>query len=76
MIETYKQLSLALLKSRKSLTLSCKELEVDPELVDVSQLDVIACDNCGYWDTPKTMFFEPDNTQYCKTCQDLYYMKY
>lgn len=67
----YKKLSAQLLHTRKSFAESCKLLGLDPEWVEPSMLDVISCDNCGYWDVKKRMYVDEMETNFCFACHDL-----
>lgn len=68
---SYKKLSLHLLHTRTSFTHSCKLLGLDPEWTDPRLLEVVMCDNCGYWDYPNKVHTDPDGTVYCSACHDL-----
>ena len=72
----YKRLSNILLKSRTTLLSACKELDIDPKLVDVELLSVWSCDNCSFWDTHKNMTQELDDSRYCKACLDIEHMRF
>lgn len=72
----YTRLSKHLLRSRTTLLKACTDLDIDPVGINVEELEVYACDNCSYWESPKTMLIEPDGTRYCKACTELEYIRF
>lgn len=72
----YVRLSKYLLRSRTTLLKACAALDIDPLAINLEELEVYACDNCSYWETPKTMLIESDGTRYCKACTDLQYLRF
>ncbi len=64
----YTMLSKALLRTRESFTSVCKQLGINPSLPDMELLTVVPCDNCGFWDIPKNMDKDKDESYYCTAC--------
>lgn len=71
---TLVKLSQSLRRTRTPLTEACQTLDIDPESLDVTQLQVLSCDWCSYWETPKNMTIETDGTVYCKACVESDYI--
>lgn len=65
----YKRLSNYLDKTRKSLPDVCKELGIDWEMVDESQLLVTQCTHCDVW--TKRVILDLDKNPICYLCRDL-----
>ena len=74
MTDTYVNLSQALRKTRTTLTKACYDLDLDQVAIDTAKLQVKCCDWCGYWDTPRNMTIEEDETVYCKACVESDYI--
>ena len=70
MIDTYANLAQALCKTRKSLVSACREVEINPETVDLSKLPLLCCDWCGFWDKPINMTIENEDDIYCFVCEN------
>lgn len=71
---TLVNLSQSLRRTRTSFTKACQTLDIDPESVDLTHLQVLSCDWCGYWETPRNMTVETDGTVYCKACVESDYI--
>ena len=67
----YTQLSNELKYTRKDFSSVCKLNNIDPEWADPTQLQVLMCDECGYWETPKRATIKKDGTVFCKACNEL-----
>ena len=68
MTDKYARLSRVLNRTRTSLTQACKQLEIDPSLIDIMLLDVYACDNCSYWCKSSQMDIDELGTMFCPAC--------
>jgi hypothetical protein len=68
MTDKYVRLSKVLNRTRTSITQACKQLEIDPTLIDIMLLDVYACDNCSYWCKSALMDIDELGTMYCPAC--------
>lgn len=71
---TLVKLSESLRRTRTTLNKACQILGIDPEYVDVDELQVKCCDWCSYWETPRNMVIEDDGTVYCKPCVESDYI--
>lgn len=67
----YKEISRDLLHTREDLAAVCHLHGVDPEWIEPNQLNVVMCDECGYWDIPKRVHVLQDGTNFCFACHDL-----
>lgn len=66
----YDNLAQALRKTRKSLVMACREVDINPETVDLSKLPLLCCDWCGFWDKAVNMTIEDEDTVYCFVCEN------
>ncbi len=67
----YTKLTAALLHTREDFASVCKLQGVDPEWADPALLDVVMCDECGYWESPTLAHVSEDDTVYCRACHML-----
>jgi len=68
MTDVYPKLNKVLNRTRDSLTSTCHQLGIDPSLVDIDKLDVVACDNCSYWVMFGLLDTDISGTRFCPAC--------
>lgn len=74
MTEMYDKLSALLNRKRTTLLVACRELDIDPKLVDIEKLSVVSCDWCGVWEKPSRITTDPDGSNYCPACVESDYL--
>lgn len=67
----YKRLHSVLLNTRKNLWDVCRELNIDPKLLELQQLELDQCNHCGLWLKPDKLIEDLDHNHVCGYCRDL-----